>query len=196
MDARLLRAALPAVLACTFGLRDACADIYTWTDAAGNVNISNLTPPEGAKVTSVMHEPPPRMPPPPGPAVDSARQAEMQMLAERVRELEFEVELARRQAPPPVTYPVAYPSVPPPQPVQYSVDPTPPPDYGYGCDPGWSSCGLGWGSGFYPGSVIVVGAPGFRRPFASRGGPHYPMQRPVHPPPHPPMHGQVAFNRR
>ena len=52
----LLRASLPAILAGTFGLQLAHADIYTWVDASGSINVSNVAPPEGVRVTSVMHE--------------------------------------------------------------------------------------------------------------------------------------------
>ena len=35
-------------LAAASGL--ACADVYTWTDAKGVLNVSNLAPPDGARV--------------------------------------------------------------------------------------------------------------------------------------------------
>ena len=50
-----LRIALPIALAATFGLRAAHADIYTWVDSSGGLNISNLTPPDDAKVLKVVH---------------------------------------------------------------------------------------------------------------------------------------------
>src|SRR5689334_22941462 len=37
------------------------AEIYTWIDASGVTNVSNLPPPDGAKVTKVQHAPPPPM---------------------------------------------------------------------------------------------------------------------------------------
>ena len=56
----LVRGALTAMLAGTlfgaFALPLAHADIYTWTDETGRVNLSNLTPPEGVKVTRVVQE--------------------------------------------------------------------------------------------------------------------------------------------
>ena len=51
MSTCLVRKALPALLAFACGLPVAHADIYTWTDESGRVNISNLTPPDGARVT-------------------------------------------------------------------------------------------------------------------------------------------------
>ena len=51
-----------AVPGCRAWLRDgrlaARADIYTWTDRPAGSNISNVAPPEGARVTSVLHEAP------------------------------------------------------------------------------------------------------------------------------------------
>ena len=55
------------------------ADIYTWTDAGGRVNISNLAPPEGARVTSVLHE----TPKPTRPQGETPPQPDVRMLAER-----------------------------------------------------------------------------------------------------------------
>ena len=40
-----------ALLACALGLPCAQADVYTWVDASGNVNVSTLTPPEDARIT-------------------------------------------------------------------------------------------------------------------------------------------------
>src|SRR6478672_6987900 len=114
------------------GISPASADIYTWTDAGGRVNISNLAPPEGARVTSVLHEAPK---PARSQAVETAPQPDVRALAERVMQLESELDLARRQPPPTVVYAAA-----PPQP-QYSAqpipqyaypDPAPAPSYGYG----------------------------------------------------------------
>ena len=64
-----------------------------------------------------------------------------------------------------------------PPPVQYAYNPEPPTNYGYGCDISWMNCGLGWGSGFYPGfypaNVVVVRAPNFRRFHPGHGGPRF-----------------------
>ena len=182
MLTRVLRAALPAVLASTFGLQPAHADIYTWVDASGSINISNLAPPEGVRVTKVTHESAPA-----GAAREAARLAEVQALAERVRQLEDEVEFARRPMPPPVDY-RAIPAPPvvqyfvnaAPQPTQYPVDMAPPASYG--CDPTWMGCGLWWSPGFYPPSIVVVPAANFRRFPPGRGGHHFAVQQPVRAP--------------
>jgi hypothetical protein len=161
------------------------AEIYTWVDPAGVVNLSNLAPPEGVRVTRVTHEAAPRVQSASEVAREAARQAELQALADRakelevqalsdrVRQLEREVEIGRIQA-----SAMAYPVMPPPPAVQYAPEPAPP---AYtNCDPTWSGCGLGWGPGIYPG-VVVVGVPGGRRfhhPF--RGGQdHVIMPRPT-----------------
>jgi hypothetical protein len=89
MRTRLLRAALPAVLAGTFWLPPAHADLYTWVDASGGVNVSNLAPPEGVRITNVIPASPPNT------ARDDAREtvrdAEVQALTKRVRQLEDQV---------------------------------------------------------------------------------------------------------
>jgi hypothetical protein len=160
MRIRLLAAAWPAILACSIGLQPACADIYTWIDASGTVNVSNLSPPEDVRVTSLMRESPPKTDVRDDAAREAVRQAELQALSDRVRQLENEAEVARRPAPPPqvVYVPVPVPvSVPAPAPVQYQAESAPPPSGG--CDPSWSSCWGWWGAGFYPASVIVVRAP-------------------------------------
>ena len=54
--ARFLSIVLPFVLSCTFAPQLAQADVYTWKDASGRMNVSNLPPPEGAKVGHVVHE--------------------------------------------------------------------------------------------------------------------------------------------
>ncbi len=51
----LLRIALLIALAATFGLRAAHADIYTWVDASGALNVGNLAPPGDAEVLKVVH---------------------------------------------------------------------------------------------------------------------------------------------
>lgn len=181
--------AFPAALSCALGISVARADIYTWTDAAGHVNISNLTPPDGARVTSVLRETPKPVAPRPEPSVDAAVQANMLVLAERVRQLEREVDRANQQSPPPPIY-VAAPA--PAQPgIQYSyaMDPQPPaPSYGYGCDPSWTGCGYGYGwSPFgYPASVVVLRSPGLHRPRGFHGMRGMAVQQPGRPPGRPP----------
>jgi len=170
----LLRAALTAMLALAGALPLAHADIYTWTDDKGRVNISNVEPPEGARVTSVLRE---------NKALTAAneaareaarealREAEVRALAERVRQLQAEVELARRPAPPPVAAPtpvfVPYGGDFAPPPVQYIniVNATPSGGgTGGGCYSGWPDCTFGWyPGGFYPVSVVFPRERHFRR---------------------------------
>jgi uncharacterized protein DUF4124 len=98
----MIRATLAAVLVLAVVPPFAHADVYTWTDAKGVLNVSNLTPPEGVQVEKTVHEVAPASVPapspyPPPPMIDPAAQAEVQFLAQKVRQLEFEVELARRR---------------------------------------------------------------------------------------------------
>src|SRR6185369_4471549 len=107
MSTHLLRKGLPALLAFACGLPVAHAEIYTWTDESGRVNLSNLTPPTGVKVTRVVRESAPKVAsatPREEVARDTLRDAEVQVLAERVRQLQYEVELAKRPVPQPVEY--------------------------------------------------------------------------------------------
>ena len=166
MVTRLLRIALFLVIVAAFGLQTARADIYTWVDASGSINVSNLAPPDGVRVTSIMRATPPTATSD-GTALDPAQQAKTKALEDRVRQLENEVELSRREAPPPVAYqpvfvpPVVQYIVEPPQVfAQYAVNEVP--SSNYGCDRGSFNCGLSWTPGFYPGSVVVFGAPAFR----------------------------------
>ena len=85
---RLLRSTLPAVLACTLGLQPAYADLYTWVDASGGVNVSNLTPPEGVRITKVIVASAPKTATRNDWAREAARDAEVQALTKRVRQLE------------------------------------------------------------------------------------------------------------
>jgi hypothetical protein len=91
MLTRLLQATLAVVVACTFGLQAAHADLYTWVDASGEVNVSNLAPPEGARITNVVLASSPKTTTRDD-ARDAARDAEVQALTTRVRQLEAEVE--------------------------------------------------------------------------------------------------------
>jgi hypothetical protein len=186
----LLRASLPAILAGTFGLQLAHADIYTWVDASGSVNVSNLAPPDGVRVASVLHESAPAAAARAEAAREAARHAEVQTLAERVRQLE-DIELIKGQAPPLADYRaippppvIQYVVVPPPAP--YAANPAPPANTG--CDPGWFDCGL-WGiPGFYPTSVVVLRAQNFRRFHPGHGGHQFAVQPP-------PMHAPGNFRR-
>jgi hypothetical protein len=185
MVPRLLPAVFSLVLACTSGLQVARADIYTWIDKTGSINVSNMAPPDGIHVTNVLHESPPRVAPPRDTVAVTTRDAEMQALDERIRELEYEVELARHPAPPPAQYYAPPPSVQyyaPAAPVMQYVVNVAAPATG-GCDQAWYGCGSSWWtSGFYPPSVVVVGAPAFHQPFPSHGGGNLAMQMPVHAP--------------
>ena len=171
MPRDVLRPALPAMLALAFAA-PAHADIYTWVDAAGITNVSNLAPPDGVKVTKVQPSLPPELAARQDAARQAARDAENRALAERVRQLESDA--ARGPPPdyrPPVPAPVIQYIVEAPQPpMQQSVEITPP-SYGgygyggygyagYGCDPSWFGC---WWPGYYPASVIVVGSPTLHR---------------------------------
>ena len=169
----LLRTTALATLAMACASPLAHADIYTWIDDKGRVNISNLEPPEGARVTSVLRE---------NKALIAAnavareaarekakealRDAEVQALAERVRQLQAEVDVAKR--PPPAPVAVAAPAYVPytgefaPPPVQYNIinaSPVMGSSGGGGCYSGWPDCQFGWYSGYYPGfypvSVVV-----------------------------------------
>jgi len=187
--ARTFPIALAATLACPLGTEPVYADIYTWVDKSGTINVSNLPPPDGVQLTNVMREAP--KPGSRDPSGDSPP-SDVQLLAERVRQLEQEVELAKRQ-PPPMPYPVVqpppvtYPVVPPPtvqySSVQYQIIESPMPlgGYGapanYGCDPESWDCGTWWAPGFYPPAVVFVGAPGLGRPFFPHG-PRFPMHKP------------------
>jgi Domain of unknown function (DUF4124) len=177
MIGRLLRGVLPSVIALSAGFPLAHADIYTWVDESGTVNVSNLTPPEGVQATKIVREiPRTAVPPPPVAVASTAPSQEVQFLADRVRQLEYEVELARRQAPPAIEY------VPMPMPpaMQYGPDVAPQP--GIGCDSSWNGCWNGLGFGAYPVGVVVLGAPNFRRPAPSRGGHRFAMQPTMHTP--------------
>jgi hypothetical protein len=154
----LLRTVLAVLVASTSGLQLAHADIYTWADASGVINVSNISPPDGVRVISVARAAPEAAVARENAAREAARRAETQALEERVRQLESEA-AARRQPPPQVIYPpiqagppMQYWSEPAPASVQYvSISP---PAYNQTCDPGWLGCS-GWWPGFYP-SVVYV----------------------------------------
>ena len=116
-----VHAALAAILALAAPL--ALADVYTWKDPSGRLNVSNIAPPEGVHVESVVHEDPPKPSPSALLGRDAAHAADVQTLNERVAQLEDEVERAKQQPPlPPVVYRPA-PSAPP---VQVTVNVMPP----------------------------------------------------------------------
>lgn len=165
----LLKVALPAVLAITLDLQVAHADIFTWTDASGRINVSNLDPPAGVHVTSVLREKPVK----PSDAVrrEDLRHAEVMALEERVRQLQDDVEAARQQAvqqqvAPRVVYnAVTLPPAPSyaPQMVYSYVEP---PAVQYGCDPSWAGCSSPQA---FLTTTVVVRNPRLHR-FRFRGG--------------------------
>jgi hypothetical protein len=157
-------------LVTVFGWTSAHADIYTWVDASGKVNLSNRPPPEGARVTNVYRE---------DPAVHATAEAaraaaardELKALNERVTQLERDLDAANDRPPPaPIVYvppappPVAYPPVI----AQTMVVPSPP---AYAdCNSPWGGCASPDSFGFYPGGIVVVSAPASHR-FDNHRGP-------------------------
>jgi uncharacterized protein DUF4124 len=201
----LVQSVLPvpiaALLAGACALTSAHADIYTWTDDKGRVNISNLEPPEGARVTSVLRESK-AMKEANEAARESARErekealreAEVRALAERVRQLQAEVEVAKRappvavaQVPQYVPYTGAYSGEWAPPPVQYNVISVSPVmdggGGGGGCYTGWPDCQFGWYPGYYPAyypvNVVLPRDRHFRRDPFPRPTPH--LRGPVAP---------------
>src|SRR5437773_10639096 len=158
MATYLRREIFPLVLAFTLGGELAQADIYTWVDASGATHVSNLSPPDGVRVTHVTHESPQ-----PTARLDTARgaahDAEIQALSERIRELQHDVELARTYAPPP--QPMAYPAMLAAPAPAYAVDVTRAPTNP--CDPAFAGCDYWWSQPIYPPSVVVVRTPTLRR---------------------------------
>ena len=190
LPSRILPAVVLAVT-CLLVDTEAVADIYTWLDANGATTVSNLPPPDGARVTRVTHETPAAAASAAA-AREAAHQAELQALASRVRELETATEMARQPMPlaiaPPVA-PVVY--VPVPQPIIVTVQQPEPVAPASGCDPSWFGC-FGWGSGFYPTGLFVVpthpvrARPPFRPdPNIPHRPPPLPHQAAMHPVPQP-----------
>jgi hypothetical protein len=187
MFTRLHQAVLSLVLAGTSGLQLAHADIYTWVDASGTVNVSNLAPPEGIRVTKVIRESDSKTKAREDAARDAARQAEVQALAARVQQLQDEVDRARRQLP----VQMDYRAIPAPPAVPYEIDPAPPPaqyaanvapSASMGCDLSWIGCGFGWGQAIYPASVVVLRTTNFRHFRPVHGGRQFAAPRPGHAP--------------
>jgi Domain of unknown function (DUF4124) len=185
MGSCFMRAVFLAALAAALGAQAARADIYTWVDATGAINVSNVAPPDGTRVASVTHASVPGAARAEA-AREAARQAEVQALAERVRQLEDEADLARRAAPPPMEYRAIAPPPPviqyvvmPPAP-QYAANPAPP-AYA-GCDPLSVDCGFWNFPGFYPTTVVLLRAPNFRRFNPGRGGHSWMAQPPMRAP--------------
>jgi len=196
MSARIF--ATCAVLAFAIASASAHADIYTWIDKKGLTNVSNLPPPDGAKVTNVLHTAP-KDAAREAAARDAARQSELRALNERVQQLQAEVEQARREPPigfayaPPPPMPYAAPSATPVV-VNVMQSPAAAPSYTGGCDYTWGDCGSGLWPGFF-GSTVVVGGGGRNKPFrrpnvaVPSGGQQY-IVPPLIPPP-PSMRGNI-----
>ena len=176
--------ALAAVLAAAPGMHVARADVYTWTDASGRLNVSNIAPPDGVRVTRVVHEDPAKARASAA-ARAAARDADVRALTERVAELADEVERARSR-PPPAPYRVAV--APPPAPVVVNVLPPAPPvqyepppaTYAANCDPTVFGCPV-FG---YPANIVVLNTQRFHRFHRFdpvRGGHRFPVTRPLHP---------------
>ena len=113
----LSRVALAALVALAASL--ALADVYTWKDPSGRLNVSNLPPPDGVRVDSVVHEDPPKPSPSAAAAADAARTADVQALSARVAQLQDDLERAQQQ---PAFPPVVYRPAPPAPPVQVTVN--------------------------------------------------------------------------
>jgi len=188
IGSKILRAALLALTAGVLPL--AHADIYTWADASGRVNVSNISPPEGVRVISVAHASPEAAAARDNAAREAARRADTLALEARVRQLEEQVEAAKRPPAPQVVYP----PIPAPPPMQYRFDPAPPVQYSVysaapaytgttGCDVSWMDCGLGWYPNVYTSGVVFVRAPSFRRfpsgPVRNHFGVRQPARRPA-----------------
>lgn len=157
-----------AVLATTLGVVSPVrADVYTWVDPAGNVNLSNLEPPQGARILRVTHDSAPAKARDDA-AYDAAQQARIVALSQRIADLEKRAEAAAGAAPPPVVY-AAAPAIAraPPQvnvvvvPATTALDATP----DYGC--AWVGCALPWASFAYPAAVFFTAKPDSRHGRAS-----------------------------
>ncbi len=143
------------------------ADVYTWIDASGKLNLSNQPPPEGVRVTNVYREDPEARAHAEAARAASARE-ELRTLNARVAELERALEKAREeQARPPDPAPVAYAPAPPPPAYASAMAQTivapPMPSYSpyfpnYDC--AWVGCFSPGSFGFYPSGVVVVNSPG------------------------------------
>ena len=81
------------------------AEIYSWVDTDGVATFSNLPPPDGVRVTGVIHEQPTSS----KAASEAARQAEVSALNDRIRLLELQMARQAREA---ITYPAALPLPP------------------------------------------------------------------------------------
>ena len=137
----LLAATMAALAAAS-----AQADIYTWVDKKGVTNVSNLPPPEDARVTNVSRAAP-KDPAREAAAREASHQAELRAVNERLAQLQEQFEQTRRE--PPLAYPPPPPIVvvaPPAPPSIINVMSAPAPSYGSygsGCDFAFGDCGFG-----------------------------------------------------
>ena len=153
-----------AALAFVLVLSGACvqraeADVYTWVDAAGNVNVSNLAPPAGTKVRSIAREDPAARARAEA-ARAAAKDTELRALTERVAELERANEPPARPPGPPYMGPPPY-AVPPPPRFSVTMMPSAAEEF---TPPLLPSCGSldcvpTLGSPFYAPSVVVIAPP-------------------------------------
>jgi hypothetical protein len=151
-------------------------DIFTWVDASGRINVSNVDPPEGVRVTNVQRTNPATAAAEQA-AREAVRQAEVRTLEERVQQLQQQVNEAARQPPPQqhIEYHVVMAAPAPPYggdwmpPPAFYDYPAPAPSYA-GCDPSWFGCAYWWNPGIYPASILVAGSPRFGRHRPLRGG--------------------------
>ena len=160
MDARVQAAALKVrsarhpggALALTFATallfaQGTYADIYTYVDTKGRVTVTNVEPPDDARVTSVVRSRP--SPPRSDAAGEPGGNATVAALTRRVAQLEDELDVARSQPAlppaPPVVYPVIVtaPPVMTTQAIVYNAAPSAP-VADYGCASWWAGCGLSW----------------------------------------------------
>src|SRR5262249_34358961 len=105
----LVRYSLPAMLVLLCGAGLAHADMYRWVDASGRLNVSNLPPPDGVRVISVTKETPQDVQARYEALAEQARQAELQQMSDRIKQLENQVQVAQQ---PIVAPPVQYVPVP------------------------------------------------------------------------------------
>jgi len=180
MSMRILGTCAAVAVALTLGVPAAHADIYTWVDKKGLTNVSNLPPPEDARVTSVARTPP-KDAAREAAAREAARAVELRALNDRVQQLTDQVEQQRREpvalayAPPPIPYA-------PPAPYVVNVMQPPAPSYsgGTGCDYAWGDCGFGAWPGYYGATTVIVGGRG--KNFHRGGTNNNPVYGPLIPP--------------
>ena len=160
-----------AIVVTVFAVPLAHANIYTWVDAKGVVNVSNVAPPEGVRILRNTPDPPP------DPARDAAREfarlAELQALQHQVAQLQQDLDQTRREAAavastPPVI--VVYPPAPAPQYAGMAAN-----DSGGYAQP-VSACDYSFNCGFWgwPGvysSIVVANVPAVRYPRQHRFAP-------------------------